>query len=188
MPYFLTQFDQHWFHLINHDWSNPFFDWFMPIIRNRRTWIPLYIFILGFSIYRYRKISVLIILLMLAAVGTTDLVCVRIIKAYVQRERPCRDKEFAPTVVKRIRCGTGLSFPSAHASDHFAAAIFASMAFRRNWRWIWAAAIFWAALICYAQIYVGVHYPVDILTGAALGALVGWLFGLLYNRLYFKFA
>jgi len=62
------------------------------------------------------------------------------------------------------------------------------MAFRRNWRWIWFAAIFWAAVICYAQVYVGVHYPVDVITGAAFGALVGWLYGLVYNRLYLKFS
>jgi len=188
MSDFLIQFDQHWFHLINHDWSNPFFDWLMPLLRNPKNWIPLYIFIVGFSIYRYRKISILIIALLLASAGTADFVCVRIIKAYVKRVRPCNDKQFEPTVINRVPCGTGLSFPSAHASDHFAIAVFLCMAFRRNWRWIRFAAIFWAAVICYAQVYVGVHYPVDVITGAAFGALVGWLYGLVYNRLYLKFS
>lgn len=188
MSDFLIQFDQHWFHLINHDWSSPFFDWLMPLLRNPKNWIPLYIFIVGFSIYRYRKTSILIIALLLASAGTADFVCVRIIKAYVKRVRPCNDKQFEPTVINRVPCGTGLSFPSAHASDHFAIAVFLCMAFRRNWRWIWFAAIFWAAVICYAQVYVGVHYPVDVITGAAFGALVGWLYGLVYNRLYLKFS
>ncbi len=188
MPDFLIQFDQHWFHLINHGWSNTFFDWLMPILRNPKTWIPLYIFIIGFSIYRYRKMSILIIVLLLASVGTANFVCVQVIKAYVKRVRPCNDKQFEPTVINRIPCGTGLSFPSAHACNHFAVAIFLCMAFRRNWRWIWFAAVFWAAMICYAQVYVGVHYPVDVITGAALGALIGWLYGLLYNRLYLKFS
>lgn len=62
------------------------------------------------------------------------------------------------------------------------------MAFRKHWHWIWFAAIFWAALICYAQVYVGVHYPVDVLAGAAFGALTGWIYGLIYSRLYLKFS
>jgi membrane-associated phospholipid phosphatase len=188
MPYFFTEFDQHWFHLINHDWSNPFFDWLMPVLRNPKSWIPLYIFIIGFSIYRYRKISILIIALLLASVGTADFICVRVIKAYVKRVRPCNDKQFEPTVINRVPCGTGLSFPSAHASDHFAIAIFLCMAFKRIWKWIWPVAIFWAAIICYAQVYVGVHYPIDVLTGALFGTLVGLAFGFLYNRFYYKFS
>ena len=183
-----TQFDQHLFHLINHDWGNPVFDVLMPILRNPKTWIPLYIFIIGFSIYRYKKIAVLLIVLLAASVGTADFVCVRVIKAYVKRVRPCNDQAVEPTVVNRVPCGTGLSFPSAHASDHFAIAIFCCFAFGRNWRWIWFFAVFWAALICYAQVYVGVHYPVDVLAGAAFGSMIGWLYGLVYNRLYFKFS
>ncbi len=188
MPCSLMQFDQHWFHLINHDWGNPFFDWLMPVMRTPKTWIPLYIFVLVFSFYRYRKISLLIIVLLLASVGTADFVCVRVIKAYVKRVRPCNDKQFEPTVINRVPCGTGLSFPSAHASDHFAIAVFLCMVFRQNWCWVWLAAVFWAAVICYAQVYVGVHYPVDVLTGAAFGALVGWLYGLVFNRLYLKYS
>lgn len=188
MPDFLTSFDQHWFHLINHDWSNPFFDWLMPLLRNPKTWIPLYIFIVGFSIYSYRKIAILIIVLLALSAGTADFVCVRVIKAYVKRVRPCNDKAFEPTVVNRVPCGTGLSFPSAHATDHFAIALFLCLVFKRNWRWIWFAAIIWAAAICYAQVYVGVHYPVDVLTGAAFGTAVGFLYGLIYNRLYLKYS
>ena len=188
MPDFLTQFDQHWFHLINHDWSNPFFDWVMPLARNPKTWIPLYVFILVFSIYRYRKIAILIIVMLAASVGTADVVCVRLIKAYVKRVRPCNNRQFEPTVINRVPCGTGLSFPSAHASDHFAIALFLCLAFQRNWKWIWPFALIWAALICYAQVYVGVHYPVDVLAGAAFGAMVGGLFGLIYNRLYLKYS
>ncbi|RYY18380.1 MAG: phosphatase PAP2 family protein, partial [Sphingobacteriaceae bacterium] len=72
-----------------------------------------------------------------------------------------------------------------HASDHFALAVFACMVFGKNKRWVWFAAIVWAAAIAYAQVYVGVHYPLDVLAGAALGTLIGWLYGLIYYR-YFK--
>lgn len=188
MPDYLLQFDQHWFHLINRQWTNPFFDWIMPVLRNPKTWIPLYVFIVSFSIYRYRKMAALIIVLLIATVGTADFVCVRVIKAYVKRVRPCNDAQFEPTVVNRVPCGTGLSFPSAHATDHFSIAIFLGMAFRRNWRWIWPAVIFWAAIICYAQVYVGVHYPIDVISGAVFGSLVGLFFGSVYSRLYQKYS
>lgn len=188
MPDFLTQFDQHWFHLINHDWSNSFFDWLMPWIRNPKTWIPFYVFILIFSVYRYRKMAILIIIMLAASVGTADVVCVRMIKTYVKRVRPCNDQTFEPTVVNRVPCGTGLSFPSAHASDHFTIALFLCLVFKHNGKWIWPFAILWAALICYAQVYVGVHYPVDVLAGAFFGTCVGGLFGLIYNRLYRKYS
>ena len=124
----------------------------------------------------------MLIILLAASAGTADLVCVRMVKAYVKRVRPCNNAQFEPTVVNRVPCGTGLSFPSAHASDHFAIALFLGMAFARKRRWIWFLVIFWAALICYAQVYVGVHYPVDVLAGAILGALVGFSFGLIYRR------
>lgn len=85
MTYFWTQFDQHWFHQINQAWSNPVFDVLMPVFRNPKTWIPLYIFIIGFSIYRYRKTAILLIALLAASAGTADFICVRVIKAYVKK-------------------------------------------------------------------------------------------------------
>lgn len=132
--------------------------------------------------------AILLIVLLAMSAGAADFVCVRVIKAYVKRVRPCNDLQFEPTVVNRVPCGTGLSFPSAHASDHFAIALFLCMVFKRNRKWVWPFALLWAALICYAQVYVGVHYPVDVLAGAAFGALVGWLYGLLFNRLYLKYS
>jgi membrane-associated phospholipid phosphatase len=176
MPDFLLQLDRHLFYFINHHLSNAFFDWIMPLMRNPRFWIPLYIFIIAFSIWRYKKRGAILVLMLALAAGFADFTSASLIKKQVQRDRPCRDAVTSKTVISRVPCGTGYSFPSTHATDHFALAIFLCLAFGRKWKWVIPLAILWAALICFAQIYVGVHFPVDVTAGAIYGGLVGWLF------------
>jgi len=180
----LAQFDRHLFHFINHDLGNPFFDWLMPILRNARTWIPLYIIVVGLCIWKYKKQGVIIIVLMALSAGIADFTSAHFYKKEVHRLRPCNDPEIAATVVLRVNgCGTGFSFPSTHATDHFAMAIFMAFVLYKRWRWIWLWAILWAGLICFAQVYVGVHFPIDVIVGALYGAFVGWLMSLLFKRL-----
>lgn len=176
MPDFLLQLDRHLFYFINQDLSNAFFDWIMPWMRTPKFWIPLYVFIIGFCVWRYKKVGVIIIALLLLSVGFADFSSASVLKKIIQRDRPCRDVVTSKTVISRATCGTGYSFPSTHATDHFAIAIFLSCLFGKKYRWIWALAIAWATVICFAQVYVGVHFPVDVTAGALYGALVGWLF------------
>lgn len=183
MPDFLLQFDRHLFYFINHDLANPFFDWLMPILRAPRTWIPLYIFIIAFSICRFKKTGAIIVVLLALTAGAADFSSGVIIKHNVKRLRPCNDPVVALTDISRVPCGSGYSFPSSHATDHFAMAIFLCFVFGPKWKWIWLWAILWAGSICFAQVYVGVHFPVDVLCGALYGALVGWLFSLLFKKL-----
>ncbi len=185
MPEHLLQLDRYLFHFVNHDLNNPFFDWIMPCLRNPKFWIPLYAFILGFSIWKYKKQGVIIILLFIATVGTADFTSATLIKNVVQRVRPCRDPAIASTVINptEVGCGTGYSFPSTHATDHFAMALFLILVFCKKWRWIWFWAILWATLVSFAQVYVGVHYPIDVTAGALYGSLIGILFALLHKRI-----
>jgi membrane-associated phospholipid phosphatase len=179
----LLQLDRHLFHFINHDLSNPFFDWLMPMLRNARFWIPLYVFILVFCLWRYKKTGAIIIVLLALSAGTADFTSVHILKYNVGRLRPCHDPVVSQSAIVRVPCGPGFSFPSTHATDHFALAAFLSLVFLRKWRWIWLAAILWAGSICFAQVYVGVHFPIDVIAGALYGILVGSLFALLFKKL-----
>jgi membrane-associated phospholipid phosphatase len=179
----LVQFDRHLFYFINHDMANSFFDWLMPILREPRTWIPLYIFIIVFCIYRYRKVGLYIILGLTVTFAIADSGSAGLGKHIFKRVRPCNDPTMASFDTARIPCGTGYSFPSAHASNHFALAIFLCLVFGKKSRWIWLWAILWAVLICFAQVYVGVHYPIDVFAGALYGTLVGWLVSLLFKKL-----
>jgi len=183
MPDFLLQPDRHLFHFINHDLANPFFDWLMPWLRNPETWIPLYVFVIGFCVWKYKKTGLIIIVLMALAAGFADKTSAGLIKPLVHRLRPCQDPVVSKTDMLRIPCGTGLSFPSTHATDHFAMAFFMILLFFKKWRWIWFWGILWAGLISFAQVYVGVHFPIDVFCGALYGALVGWLFVLAFKKL-----
>lgn len=178
----LIQLDRHIFFYINHDLTNPFFDWLMPIMRNPRTWIPLYVFIFCFCIYKYRKIGVYIIVFLTLTFAIADSGSAGLGKHIFKRVRPCNDSTMASTITVRIPCGTGYSFPSAHASNHFAIATLLVFVFSKRWRWIWLWAVLWAGSISFAQVYVGVHFPVDVTVGALYGIFVGWLFYLIFKK------
>lgn len=188
MPDFLLQLDRRCFYLINHSLSNSLFDIIMPLLRNPRFWIPLYIFIIAFVIWHYRNKGVWLILTLLLTVGVADYGSASIIKAIIQRNRPCRDEAIANTIISRVPCGTGYSFPSTHASDHFAMSVFLALVFYRKWRWVWFWTLLWAALVCFAQVYVGVHYPVDVTAGALFGAFIGTIFALTFKKYQPEFA
>jgi undecaprenyl-diphosphatase len=173
----LIQFDQNLFFTINHGLSNSFFDWLMPALRNRFFWTPLYLFIIIFSIRTYGKQGWIMILFLGLTFGCTDFISSSLIKPTVQRLRPCNDPEIKSDVKNLIDCGSGYSFPSSHASNHFGLAVFLIVMFFSKWKLILPIGLLWAASISFAQVYVGVHYPVDILAGAILGGMIGFSMG-----------
>jgi undecaprenyl-diphosphatase len=84
-----------------------------------------------------------------------------------------------PPVIERVSCGSGYSFTSSHATNHFCIAAFLVSVFgtyMRKWKYVWWA---WASLISIAQVYVGVHYPLDIIGGGLLGTIIGTSMGIL---------
>ncbi len=170
---YLIELDKSLFLGINQGLSNQFFDFLMPVLRNPYTWAPLYLFILIFSIKNYRKRGFILVLFFLMTFGLGDFFSASVIKPGVMRVRPCNDMPFKEQVKVRVRCGSGYSMPSSHATNHFAMGVFLLMVFRRKWKPIVWLAIVWAASISFAQIYVGVHYPGDILVGSILGVLIG---------------
>jgi len=183
----LLQLDRHLFYWINHDLANPFFDSVMPWLRAPKNWIPLYILIIGFCLWKFKKQGIIIIIFIALSAGFADFTSASIIKPLVKRNRPCRDIISAKTDIDRVPCGTGYSFPSTHATDHFAMAFFMILIYYKKWHWIWFWGILWAGLISFAQVYVGVHYPIDVTCGAIYGALVGWLFSWIFRKLQLRF-
>ena len=180
MPNQLLQSDRQLFYFVNHTLSNPFFDLIMPWMRNPSFWIPLYLFIIVFCLWKFKKQGLLIIIFIALAAGIADKTSAGIIKPLVHRIRPCRDTITAKTDIERVGCGMGYSFPSTHATDHFSMAFFIILAFRKVWKWIWLWGFLWAGTICFAQVYVGVHYPADVTGGAIYGIFIGWLCWLLF--------
>ncbi|MBS1531331.1 MAG: phosphatase PAP2 family protein [Bacteroidetes bacterium] len=179
----IVQFDRHLFHFINYDLGNSFFDWLMPVLRNAKSWIPLYIVIICLCLWKYKKQGVIIVIFIALSAGLADYTSARLFKQEVKRLRPCNDTTMADVKLRINGCGTGYSFPSTHATDHFAMAIFMCFVFYKRWRWVWLWAILWAASISFAQVYVGVHFPVDVFVGALYGSFIGWLMWLLFKKI-----
>lgn len=179
----IIHFDTDLFLIINQDMANTFFDWLMPHLRNPFTWAPLYLFILIFSIRTYKKRGIIMMLFLVMAFGAADFSSASIIKPIVKRVRPCNELALKGEMISRIRCGSGYSFPSSHASNHFAIALFLLLVYRQKWKSVTWLALTWASLISFAQIYVGVHYPLDVLAGALLGSLIGYALAKLFLRL-----
>lgn len=175
--------DYELFHLINGSLSNPFFDFWLKWMRNEWIWFPLYVFIISFFIYNYGRNAYWLILFCFLTVGTSDTVSSQLIKKTVKRERPCRNEAIHNPVV-RIRCGSGYSFTSSHATNHFAIAVFLTLTLGRVIKRIGIPLITWAAIIGFAQIYVGVHFPLDVLTGSLIGIGIGWLWSYVFMKYY----
>ena len=151
---------------------SPAWDNVMWWISRTNSWIPLYIILLIFIIYRERPYRFIFTILFVAlVVGLCDQISV-LIKNLVERPRPTHDPEIADLVyiVRNYRGGT-FGFVSSHAANVFGIATFLSNQFKRfRWRLFLFS---WATLVAYSRIYLGVHYPLDIICGATLGVLIG---------------
>lgn len=165
----LLNFDATVFHLIN-GWDLGFLDTVLVISRNKFIWIPLYVAIVVYMAVRWKKQSWLPILFSVLTVVCSDGTSSHLIKKTVERPRPCHTLE---QINLRVKCGSGYSFTSSHATSHMALAVFWVQLFtfwgRHRW-WF----LPWAIIIGFAQIFVGVHYPLDVLSGFVVGAIVGW--------------
>lgn len=181
--YKLVEWDQSLFVKINSEWANPFFDTIMPFLRHSTSWAPLYLFMLVFVLLNFKTKGLWWAVFFLSTVALTDMTGNYVFKHGFERLRPCNDPDFYLNVRLLLnRCGGGYSFISNHAANHFGMAAFFFVTFRhliKKWAWF---ALFWAAMIAYAQVYVGVHYPLDVLCGALLGLAFGISTGSLFNK------
>lgn len=171
----LRNFDQHWLFVINHDWSNIAFDFLMPLIRNKFTWVPLYLFAAFFLLTNYKKDGWRIIAITLVLILVSDQLTASVLKPLFSRLRPCHNPLILAKLHVLVDCGAGLSMPSNHAANHFTLASFLGLLFyHRTKLMIWLL-LLWATLICIAQVYVGVHYPLDVMVGGFIGIKLGML-------------
>lgn len=176
----LLEADRAFFSLINEQWQHPWLDAIMPLWRTKTTWLPLYVLLLAIIIKEYKWKTLWILVLIGASLALADQTSSVWIKESVQRLRPCREPLFMDQVRILVHCGTGYSFTSSHACNHFALVMQLFLLFGQQWkRRYWVFWFAWAASIAYGQVYVGVHYPLDVVAGALVGmALAAVVYGL----------
>jgi membrane-associated phospholipid phosphatase len=182
----LQNIDQQLFFFINHTLHVGFLDDFMPYWRSMYFWVPLYVFFISYLTVNIGKKGWVLLLALVLTVGVADIFSSRLIKKTVARARPCNNNEIKDKVKLLVPCGGGYSFTSSHATNHFTAAIFLFFTFLKNNKKMKWVLVGWAASIAFGQVYVGVHYPFDVLCGAILGSLIGFSGSFLYNKYILK--
>ena len=174
--------DKALFSLINGKWTAVLLDTLMPWVRDAKNWIPLYVIMIAFLFYKWGKNAWKWVGLVALNVTLTDQISSHFFKPFFHRLRPCAD----PEIMYHARllldhCSGGFSFTSSHAANHFGVAMFIVMTLQpllKNSRFLF---LIWAATISYAQVYVGVHYPLDVFVGALIGVIVGFFNGKLFQ-------
>ncbi|MBN8833630.1 MAG: hypothetical protein ABS68_09465 [Niastella sp. SCN 39-18] len=174
--------DKQLFHFINSTCANPFLDWLAPVIRNPITWAPLYLFLIVFVLVNACKNKLLWILFVIALAVLANYISSDLIKNNIWRVRPCNDPELAGKMRFLLNYRPiSSSFTSSHAVNHFALAAFfyyTLKMFLGKWALLFW---FWAFIIIFCQVYVGVHYPLDVICGAVIGFILGYLPARLFN-------
>jgi undecaprenyl-diphosphatase len=154
----------------------PALDTIMAGISNKYLWIPLYVLFLYWMIRFYRMNAIWIFLSLIAVVAISDLVSVHAFKNVFLRLRPCHDPELSGLVhIVNGKCGGQYGFYSSHATNHFAVAVFTLLVFRGKFRLFTPLILIWAGLIGYSRIYLGVHFPGDVLAGGIAGSVLAVL-------------
>ena len=171
------------FHLMNLDerlflWLNGLHaDWLDPMMvaaTDIRTWIPLYLLLLFLVFKHYRWRGFWVILGLALVVLCSDQLSAHVCKPLFHRLRPCHNPELEGLIhLPNGMAGGKYGFVSSHAANTFAVATFITAALRGRYRWVGWLVFGWAIISSYSRIYLGVHYPGDILAGAALGAIIG---------------
>lgn len=183
LPQWVLEIDKSLFQKVNGEWHNAFTDAVLPYIREPFFWFPFYLFLFLFVVINFRVRGWMWVLFAICTAWISDFTSSTLIKEAFFRLRPCRDPEMAHSIRFLVNyCPMSSSFVSSHAVNHFAIATFIFVTFRNSISSKWAWIFIWAAAICYAQVYVGVHYPVDVLCGAVVGIILGYISATIYNQ------
>ncbi|SDM91322.1 phosphatase PAP2 family protein [Kriegella aquimaris] len=157
------------------------YDLFWSTVTNISSWIPLFVFFFVIIFLKYPKKEAIYVTLTVVALVFFITFATDVTKGYVARLRPNNNEEIN-TLIRILKSPTSYSFFSGHAASSFSITTLMVLFLRKRFTWSWAFYI-WPLLFASSRIYVGVHYPVDILVGASVGVLSAFLFYGLYVRL-----
>jgi undecaprenyl-diphosphatase len=178
----LLEWDENAFLAVNRGLANPFFDFICVPARNPTTWIPVYVFFVLFLTINFKKEGFKIVGLVILTFIVTDQLSGHIIKPMFARVRPCNDDYLAEMVRMLVPCGSGYSFTSNHASNHFGISFILTPFFFRIRKWTIIPLLMWPILVSFSQIYVGLHYPIDVFGGMLVGLISSTLVYFIFRK------
>ncbi|GAB1370386.1 phosphatase PAP2 family protein [Candidatus Kapaibacterium sp.] len=168
MPEIIQNIDTWLFYAINNGWSNSLFDKIFPFITEVESWIMIYLFGFYFLFFKSGRTGKITAVTLILTIIIADQFSSSFLKEIFGRIRPCH---VLGDVNLLVGCGGGKSFPSSHAVNNFAAATVVTYFFKKNYLPFFAI----AALVALSRVYVGVHYPIDIIAGSILGVIIALL-------------
>lgn len=182
----LLQFDTELFLFFN-GLHAPWADRFVYLLSQIWFWIPLYLLVIFLIFKFYRKKGWMVLLVFVLALILSDQTC-NLLKNSVQRLRPSHTEAIA-TDIHLVQKPDGnryfggqYGFPSAHSANSMSLAFLIIFFLSKGKKWVVVAAIAWSLLMAYTRLYLGVHYPLDILCGFILGSCYAILMFLIYKK------
>jgi undecaprenyl-diphosphatase len=176
----LLEFDRSLLLYLN-NLGTPSWDGFWVVVTNKLTFVPLYLVLIYLMAKRLTVKAVVILVLTIAGMILFTDQITNLFKFTFERLRPCAQEG----VLEYIRQGEcwGYGFFSGHSSNSMATAIFTGLMLRPVYKKVIYYMIVWSVVVAYSRIYLGLHYPLDILCGLTFGAFAGYLFYSIFNRL-----
>lgn len=177
----LSQYDSDLFLYLNGlhvDWM----DKVMVLITNMWVWFPLYLLLIYWTVKQYGKRCWWVFFAVGLVVLCTDQLASHVCKPLFQRLRPCYNTDFQYLIyLPKGLAGGRYGFVSSHAANTFGVATFLTPVLKKYRPWMAIVLFLWAFISSYSRIYIGFHYPGDILCGALLGTLIGLVFWKLFQ-------
>lgn len=161
------------------------FDPFWILVSEKWFWIPLYVIFLYFLYKNFNKKSLFYILLFVALGITASDQIANIFKFGFERLRPCHDPSLEG-LLREVKCGGKFGFYSAHSSNSFFVATYLTILLGKKIKQLPYFLFVWAAIVAYSRVYLGMHFPGDIIIGAMMGILLALFFGTLAKKVIKK--